>query len=164
MKTTGVSGIPTFGLLDFLGHPNTQFLMLCIYVCFSPQELLLEAVNFLVPNKYSNFTVDFEKVLSFIYATRDGWEDDFCIALSKMLVGNRIRGISLAIISLWQFFYRTQVIIAWPSHSLTDALIDATLLGKTPFEKQVFEGKKIMHGWDWGVGSYDIVYLYQKRV
>ena len=81
-----------------------------------------------------------------------------------MLVGNRIWGISLAIISLWQFFYRTQVIIAWPSHSLTDALIDATLLGKTPFEKQVFEGKKIMHGWDWGVGSYDIVYLYQKRV
>ena len=32
---------------------------------FSPQELLLEAVNFLVPNKYSNFTVDFEKVLKF---------------------------------------------------------------------------------------------------
>ena len=27
------------------------------------QELLLEAVNFLVPDKYSNFTVDFEKVL-----------------------------------------------------------------------------------------------------
>ena len=22
MKTTGVSGIPKFGLLDFLGHPN----------------------------------------------------------------------------------------------------------------------------------------------
>jgi len=27
------------------------------------QDLLLEAVNFLVPNKYSNFTVDFEKVM-----------------------------------------------------------------------------------------------------
>jgi len=27
------------------------------------QELLLEAVNFLVPDKYSNFTVDFEKVM-----------------------------------------------------------------------------------------------------
>ena len=27
------------------------------------QELLLETVNFLVPDKYSNFTVEFEKVL-----------------------------------------------------------------------------------------------------
>ena len=26
MKTTGVSGIPKFGLLDFLGHPNEQSL------------------------------------------------------------------------------------------------------------------------------------------
>ena len=26
MKTTGVSGIPKFGLLDFLGHPNTHAL------------------------------------------------------------------------------------------------------------------------------------------
>ena len=24
MKTTGVSDIPKFGLLDFLGHPNAQ--------------------------------------------------------------------------------------------------------------------------------------------
>ena len=24
MKTTGVSGIPKFGLLDFLGHPNVD--------------------------------------------------------------------------------------------------------------------------------------------
>ena len=24
MKTTGVSGIPKFGLLDFLGHPNGE--------------------------------------------------------------------------------------------------------------------------------------------
>ena len=35
---------------------------------------------------------------SLIYATRDDWEDDFCIALSKMLLGKKIWGISLAII------------------------------------------------------------------
>ena len=28
MKTTGVSGIPKFGLLDFLGHPSGQSITL----------------------------------------------------------------------------------------------------------------------------------------
>ena len=33
MKTTGVSGIPTFGLLDFLGHPN-EYVYVCRFAVF----------------------------------------------------------------------------------------------------------------------------------
>ena len=41
-----------------------QFILILILLSnMVLQELLLEAVNFLVPDKYSNFTVDFEKVL-----------------------------------------------------------------------------------------------------
>ena len=32
MKTTGVSGIPKFGLLDFLGHPNDDAMVMAMVV------------------------------------------------------------------------------------------------------------------------------------
>ena len=39
MKTTGVSDIPKFGLLDFLGHPNIYIL------CHQQQSIMSDLVQ-----------------------------------------------------------------------------------------------------------------------
>ena len=40
MKTTGVSGIPKFGLLDFLGHPSGHKLNFCAF-----RHILLDIIS-----------------------------------------------------------------------------------------------------------------------